>query len=80
MKRLVLALVVLLFVLHQDFWWWDSIDPMLLGFLPIGLGFHVLLSILTAIVYALAVKYWWPSDVEVGDHEAAGPRNAGAGL
>ncbi len=80
MKRLVLALVVLLFVLHQDVWWWDRIDPVVLGFMPIGLAFHVLLSILTAVVYALALKYWWPSDVDVADHEAAAPRKTGAEL
>lgn len=80
MKRIVLALVLLLLILHQDVWWWDRIDPVILGFMPIGLAFHVFLSILTAIVYWLAVKYWWPNDVDVGDHEAAAPRNSGAEL
>lgn len=80
MKRIVLALVLLLLILHQDVWWWDRIDPIILGFMPIGLAFHVLLSILTAIVYWLAVKHWWPNDVDVADHEAAAPRKSGAEL
>ena len=74
MKRIVLLLVILLIVLHQDFWWWDSIDPVFFGFMPIGLAWHVLLSILTAGVWILAVTYWWPRGVDVADHEAAAPR------
>ena len=80
MKRLVLALVVLLILLHHDFWWWDSIDPLVFGFMPIGLAYHVLLSILTAGVYLLAMHYWWPADVEVADHEAAAPSRRGPEL
>ena len=75
MKRLVLALIVLLLVLHQDVWWWDSIDPVFFGFMPIGLAFHVVLSLATAVVLGLAVIYLWPAGVEVADHEAVAPRS-----
>jgi hypothetical protein len=74
MKRFVLALVLLIFLLHQDFWWWDSIDPLAFGFMPIGLTSQVVLSLLTAVVWALAVKYCWPRDVDVANHEAAARR------
>jgi hypothetical protein len=74
MKRLVLVLVLLLFVLHQDFWWWDDIDPLAFGFLPIGLTFHVILSLVTSVVLFMAVKHWWPHDVDVAEHDAAGRR------
>ena len=69
MKRLVVLLVLLLLILHQDFWWWDDIDPLAFGFLPIGLSFHVLLSILTSGVYLLAVRYCWPRDLETNEAE-----------
>lgn len=75
MKRLVLALVLLLLVLHQDFWWWDRIDPLAFGFMPIGLTSHVVLSILTSVILALAVKYCWPADVDVAEHQAAARRS-----
>ncbi len=35
MKQLIFGSIVLLAVLHQDFWWWDTADPMLFGFIPI---------------------------------------------
>ncbi len=62
-KKLVYLAILLLTVLHQDFWLWD--DPTLVfGILPAGLAYHVLYSIATAAVWALAVRYAWPSDVE----------------
>ena len=75
MKKIVIALVVILLIVHQDFWWWDSIDPLAFGFMPIGLTFHVILSIAAAIVWALAMKYCWPADVDIRDGETlAAPR------
>ena len=64
MKRLVVLLVILLALLHQDFWFWNRIDPMLLGFLPVGLTYHMIISIAAALVGALAVKYCWPHDLD----------------
>jgi hypothetical protein len=75
MKRLVFALVLLLLVLHQDFWWWDRIDPLAFGFMPIGLTSQVALSLLTSAVFFLLVKYCWPRDVDVADQEAAARRS-----
>jgi hypothetical protein len=74
MKRIVVLLVALLLILHQDFWWWDSIDPLIFGFVPIGLAYHMGLSIAAAMVWWLAMKFCWPTDVEVADHEAAAAR------
>ncbi len=67
MKRLVVILLVLLAVLHQDFWWWDSIDPLVFGFIPIGLAYQIGVSIAAAILWAMAVHFCWPRDVDVAD-------------
>lgn len=69
MRKLVIVLIVLLFVLHQDSWWWDDIRPLTFGFMPIGLTWHVLLSIAAAGVWWLAVTYCWPADVDVPESE-----------
>ncbi len=62
-KILVYLAILLLAVLHQDFWLWD--DPTLVfGVLPAGLAYHVLYSIAAAAVWALAVRYAWPSEIE----------------
>ncbi|MBI4717593.1 MAG: DUF3311 domain-containing protein [Planctomycetes bacterium] len=72
MKRFVTLLVLALIVLHQDFWHWDRIEPLVLGFLPIGLAYHAGLSIAAAVVWALAVRYCWPRDVDVAEDLWAG--------
>lgn len=56
--------LVLLAILHQDVWFWD--DPSLvLGFLPIGLAYHLGYSVVTALVWCLVLKYAWPGDLEI---------------
>lgn len=70
MKKLVYALIVLLAVLHQDFWWWDNIEPLVFGFIPIGLAYHALVSILAAVLWALAIRYCWPKHLDEDAFEA----------
>ena len=64
MKRFVYGMIVLLAIVHQDFWWWDRIDPLLLGFIPIGLAYQAGVSIVAAVLWAMAVKYCWPVGLE----------------
>lgn len=64
MKLLVYLLIPLLIVLHQDFWWWHTHEPMIFGFIPIGLFHHVCISLAAALVGYLAVKFCWPPEVE----------------
>ncbi len=60
MKRLILVAAILLAVLHQDTWWWDS-TAVVLGFLPVGLAYHVGFSLASALLWLVAVKFAWPS-------------------
>lgn len=64
--------VLVLFAIHQDFWWWDD-RTLVFGFLPIGLAYHALYSILSALLWALAVKYAWPSHIEAFANETKHP-------
>ena len=63
MKCVVYSLVVILAVLHQDFWNWDNAS-LVFGFLPVGLAYHAIFSVLAAIVWAMAVKFAWPTRIE----------------
>jgi len=63
MKQAVWILVALLFVLHQDCWFWDD-RTLVLGFMPIGLFYHACFSLAAAGVWALAVRYAWPTHIE----------------
>lgn len=62
-RNLIILLAVAMAVLHQDFWWWDS-DRLVFGFLPIGLAYHAMFSIVAACLWALAIKIAWPHHLE----------------
>jgi len=53
-----------LYVLHQDFWFWRTVYPLVLGFLPIGLFYHACYTLVTAFVIWLLVTRAWPSHLE----------------
>lgn len=54
---------VALFLLHQDVWFWGD-TTLVLGVLPIGLAYHALFSVASAVLWFSAVKWAWPSEVE----------------
>ena len=63
MKYVVWLMFGALFMLHHDFWWWN--DPSLvLGFLPIGMAWHVGFSVVASLFWLIALKFAWPSDIE----------------
>jgi hypothetical protein len=78
-KTIVLTLlVIIVYLLHQDFWNWDKAKPLLFGFLPPGLAYHAGYSILAAILMAVLVKFAWPKHLEdvqpvAGSDDAAKP-------
>jgi hypothetical protein len=65
-SRIVLLtlLVLAVYALHQDFWNWTKAEPLIFGFLPIGLAYHAGYSILAAITMAVLVKFAWPKHLE----------------
>ena len=70
-KKLVLAsLVVGVYLLHQDFWNWMKAEPLVFGFLPIGLAYHAGYSFLAAVTMAVLVKFGWPRHLENVQPEA----------
>lgn len=56
---IIAGLVVGLLILHQDNWFWTD-DSLVLGFLPIGLFWHALISIGATLTWFLATKIAWP--------------------
>ncbi len=58
---LIGVLVVVLLVLHQDYWFWRN-DTLVFGWIPLGLFYHVCLSILASLVWILATKIAWPAE------------------
>jgi hypothetical protein len=65
MKRALLVLAVaVLYVLHQDIWFWRTARPLVFGFVPIGLAYHAAFSVAASCVLWLLVTYAWPSHLE----------------
>jgi hypothetical protein len=65
MSRTTAAIIVLaLYALHQDVWFWREARPLVFGVLPIGLFYHVAYAVVTSIVLAALVRYCWPAHLE----------------
>ncbi len=58
------VLVVALYALHQDFWFWRTASPLVWGVLPVGLAYHAVYTLATAALMWLLVKFAWPSHLE----------------
>jgi hypothetical protein len=70
MKKLLLALlVVLLYLLHQDYWHWRVADPVVFGLFPIGYFYHLVYTIVVTVVMWLLVRLAWPGHLEPQDEE-----------
>lgn len=63
MRYFVWGLVVLLIILHQDFWLWED-THLVFGFMPVTLMYHVSISIAAAVVWFLAINFCWPDELE----------------
>jgi hypothetical protein len=61
---LLFLLVIALYLLHQDFWFWRSARPLVFGFLPVGLFYHACYTAVAAALMWLLVKYAWPRHLE----------------
>ena len=65
MKTTLLVLATLVvYVLHQDVWFWTSARPLVFGFLPIGLFYHACFALVCSLLMWLLVRYAWPEHLE----------------
>jgi hypothetical protein len=57
-RRIKLGLIAAGFILyaifHHNYWWWDSVQPVLFGWMPLTLWLHILLVL-------LCIPYHWLS-------------------
>jgi hypothetical protein len=65
MKKLSLfLLIVAVYAAHQDLWNWSKPEPMIFGFLPVGLAYQAAYSVACAALMAILVKTAWPKELE----------------
>lgn len=80
MKALVYGLLIVLILLHQDFWWWQTYEPLVFGFLPPGLTHHIGISLAATALWFAAARLIWPAELEVSDADAFAGERASKGL
>lgn len=75
-KKLAFGLVAALCVLQHDFWF-RADRSLVLGFMPVGLLYQVLVSLAAGLAWALVVRLAWPSRLE--EWASAGERGGSGG-
>jgi uncharacterized membrane protein len=68
MKTVLWILIAILIVAHQDFWNWND-GTLVLGFIPIGLAYHMGISLGAGIVWFLMVNLAWPKQLDEVESE-----------
>lgn len=53
----------LLALLHHDFWFWDD-ARLVFGFIPTGMAYHIVYSILASLLWLIAIRRAWPDELE----------------
>lgn len=63
MKKPFWILILLLIILHQDFWFWDS-TYLVGGVMPIGLAYHIGISIAATLLWLAVCLFSWPEGLD----------------
>ena len=70
----VASVLVSVYVLHQDFWFWRTARPLVFGFLPVGLAYHAAYTLAISVVMLYLVRRHWPSHLETDLSDPRGLR------
>ena len=57
LRWVLYSLLVLLFILHNDFWLWGT--PQLVLGLPVGLLYHIVFCLAASLLMTFLVKFVW---------------------
>ncbi len=60
-RRILYLLLVVLFILHNDFWFWGTSQIVLR--LPVGLLYHILFCFAASVLMCSLVKFMWRKDI-----------------
>jgi hypothetical protein len=63
-KIIAAAIIIVLYVLHQDVWLWGQARPLVFGVLPAGLAYHVGYTLVTSLALWWLVRLAWPSHLD----------------
>jgi len=72
MRLVIIGLVVVLLIAHQDYWNWND-SRLVMGFLPVGLFYHLGISLAASAVWILAVTWAWPKTFTFSESDSNQP-------
>lgn len=61
-RYIIAGLVLLLIVLHHDYWNWDNRN-VVFGYIPVTLFYQVCISVGASATWWLATKIAWPAEI-----------------
>lgn len=79
MKAFVYILVVVLLIGHNDYWNWHRAEPLVFGFIPVGLAYHASISLAAGLVWFMATRFCWPPEVDETEKAVSSTGKPGAG-
>ena len=56
-------LVLVLLILHQDYWQWDR-NELVLGFLPYTMAYNIGISLATVLLWVFVCTFLWPRHLD----------------
>jgi hypothetical protein len=68
MNWLLALMVLIVALLHQDFWQWTD-KTLVFGFLPVGFAYHIAYAFLAALTMWMLVCFAWPHHLETVEPE-----------
>jgi hypothetical protein len=76
---LIALITALVYLLHQDFWFWRSARPLVFGFLPTGLFYHAAYTAVISLFMWYVVRRHWPAHLEYANERFGESDAHGAG-
>lgn len=73
MRYVLAGTVIVVYLLHQDWWFWTAARPLVFGFMPVGLFYHGVYCLLCSALMILLVRFSWP--VPFDEPAASSPRS-----
>jgi hypothetical protein len=56
--------IAALYLLHQDVWFWRTAQPLVFGFLPVGLAYHGAYCLAASLLMWALTRLAWPRELE----------------
>jgi hypothetical protein len=70
MRIAIWVVLAVLVALHHDYWFWND-STLVWDWMPVGLLYHIGLSLVAVAFWAVAVRFAWPQFLDSDD--ANGP-------